>query len=389
MNVKAIICGLLATTAFGAGAATVAASGVAESKIEPASAGATTRLYLDMSGFADWYSSSASFKVHTWNEANGDKYHAVTKVADAYYYADVDLSTYASGGGYRFTRYNSTGATEWNRGVWQGYGDGVSTYYRASGWTNGTWDTRDQITWQIVGSTTGNWTEQTEDIHINLSFRFDSEGLQFLNTSVSLTKGSVFKIKSSNGDYYGTGKLSEYQGQSANEKRYISSKTTGSDNNIAVNTTGTYEFYVKPNSEEIWVQAASDVEATEWADGFLTATNSICSTGGTSADHLSALSAIWSTQKSAYEGMTQGARSVIKTGTANPTVKDAHDRYVHIVKRYSDLDKFDDGPVVSQSNLLTTVFNNNNSLLAIVLVSVGIISVAALVLIAKKKRLVR
>lgn len=375
---------ILAIALSATGLSGAVAFGVAANKetIHETSAASTTRLYLDMSGFADWYSDSASFKVHTWNSANGDQYHAVTKVDSAYYYADVDLATYASGGGYRFTRYNSTGSDEWNRGAWQSYTANKGTYYRATGWIAGTWDESNQKTWTVVGATNGVWAGGDEDISIPLQMRFDGEGLQFINTTVELTANSVFKVKNSDNSYYGYDAIETGSG-SVIAAGDVSGSGSG---NITVVNTGSYEIYMKPFAGKFWMQENSTATATSWCTSFLNATGSICSSGGTSADHSSALSAIWSDQNTSFGALTLGARNIIKTGTANATVADAHDRYVHIVTRYAGvLDEFDEW-TVSSARPMNQIVKNSNSVAIIIVTSIALLSATGAFFILRKKR---
>lgn len=351
-------------------------------KVQQTEAASTTRIYLDMGGFSDWYSSSASFKVHTWNSANGDKYHSVTKVSDAYYYADVDLATYASGGGYRFTRYNSTGGSEWNRGAWQSYTAGKGTYYRATGWTEGSWSEADQLTWTVVGATNGIWAGGDEDISIPLEFRFNNEGLAFYNTNVELTAGSVFKVKNSGGTYFGYNAIETGSG-SVISTGDVSGSGTG---NITVVNSGSYELYMKPFSNKFWMQENSTATATSWATSFINDTGSICSTGGESADHLSALQAVWSDIKDGFDALTLGARNIIKTGNANATVKDAHDRYIHIMTRYAgQLDAFEDWEVSASRNIMPLA-NDSNAVAIIAIVAVVSLSALGTFFLLRKKR---
>lgn len=352
-------------------------------KAEVAEAAATTRLYLDMSAFADWYGDTASFKVHTWNSAKGDQYHSVTKVASAYYYADVDLSTYASGGGYRFARYNSTGATEWNKGAWNDYSGGVNTYYRATGYTDGAWSTDDQKTWEVVGATNGIWAGGDQDINIPLTMRFDTEGLEFYNTSVNLTAGSVFKVKNSTNNYYGYDCIETGAGSVID----VGDVSGSGSSNITVVNSGSYEIYMKPFAAKFWMQENSEASATEWASSFISQTNSICSANGTSADHLTALQGVWSSLKSSFEALTAGAKNILKAGTANATVKDAHDRYVHIMTRYAgQLDKMGDWSVSASRSVLPVSNQNPNTVALIVIISlVSVTAIGGFFFIRKRK----
>lgn len=348
-------------------------------EVQVAEATDTTRLYLDMSGFSDWYSASATFKVHVWN-GSSDVYTVATKVSDAYWYADVDLSACTTTScGWRFTRFSADGSTQWNQGGWNSWSSSsTNTYYQATGYTAGTWSQADQKSWTIVGASSGSWTSDSEDISISLTMRFNDEGLQFYNTSVSLITGSVFKIKNSDNNYYG------YSSMSTNSltSSYLSGSGTS---NITVVTGGTFEVYMKPLSSNFWMQVSSETEATSFAQTFLDNTGTICSDGSTSDDHSSALAAIWNTVsgdsvdqlEELWNRLTTGAKSCFATGTANSTISDANARYVHIMSRYSaTLNAFSGGPSYASQNILSITTNNNNEV-AIIATITAIIAVSA------------
>lgn len=381
---KTIVAIALSTVGLGS-AVTLGVVANNDQKVQQAEAAGETRIYLDMSGFTDWYSSSASFKVHTWNNAKGDQYHAVTKVADAYYFADVDLATYASGGGYRFTRFNSTGSSEWNRGAWQSYTAGQGTYYRASGWTDGSWSEADQKTWEVVGATNGIWAGGDQDINITLDFRFNNEGLAFFSTTVELTAGSVFKVKDSDNKYFGYNAIETGSGSVISTGDVSGSGTS----NITVVNSGSYEIYMKPFAGKFWMQENSTATATSWATSFLSDTGTICSVGGENANHLSALQAVWSDLKDSFDDLTLGARNIIKVGTANATVSEAHNRYVHIMTRYAgELDAFEDWEVSASRNIMPLA-NETNAVVIITIVSVISLSALGAYFLLRRKRKVQ
>lgn len=354
-------------------------------------AGSTTRLYLDMSGFADWYSASAAFKVHTWNESKSDQYFEATKVSDAIYYADVDLETYANGGGYRFTRFSSDYSEEYNRGAWNSYASGINTFYHVTGWTAGSWTTDDQKTWSVVGASSGTWTSETEDIGISLTKRIDNEGIAYYSTSLSLNTGAVFKVKNSDDTYWGSNKFKT----NALTKSYLSINE-GADENVSVTAGGTFEIYVKPIAGEVWIQVDSETEATTFASTFISSTADICSEGSTSADHSSALAAIWNTVgdgtklEDKWIALSSGAKTVFRTGTANATIKDAHDRYIHIMKRYSDaLNDFDGGPTYLTAKTVNSslaIENNTGAIIAIVGITLGAAALLGVTFAFRKRR---
>ncbi len=354
--------------------------------VKEAKATGETRLYLDMSGFSGWADASATFKVHTWNDAEGDQYHPVTKAGDLYYYADVDLATYAVDGGYRFTRYSSDGSEKWNEGAWCTYVANPDTYYKASGWTAGTWAKDDQKTWTVVGATNGLWEGPDEDISVALTFRFNNEGLSFYNTNVQLTAGSVIKIKNSDDAYFGFSVLETGSGSVVD----AGIMTGEGDNNITVTKTGSYEFYMKPVSGKAWVQENSALTAQQWANRFLGSTYDICKVGSGEQDHGEALATAWAGLKADFEGLTMGAKGYVNdviAGTQDDaTIASAVARYEHIVKRYTTLDLFDGLNVARSRALMPISVVQNNALLIAVISSVVVAAAVGLFFIIRRRK---
>lgn len=384
-GLKAVLGIALSVSGLGTAVALGTVSVAPTNDIAQVEAAGTTRLYLDMSGYTNWYSSSATFKVHTWNSAKNDQFFTATKVGNAYWYADVDLATYAgNGGGYRFTRYSADGNTEWNKGAWRSYSDGVATYYRPSGWTDGSWSTDDQKTWTLYGSASGSWTGGSDDISYNLEMRFNDEGLSFYNTNVSLPAGAEFKVKNATDNaHYGYNAIETGTGSVISTGDVSGSGSS----NITVVNSGSYEVYMKPFAGKFWMQENSEATATAWATSFISATDSICSSGGTSANHLSALSGIWSDQKNSFDALTLGARNVLIAGTANATVEDAHDRYVHIMTRYSgELDAFNGWMDNASPSRNIISFNSDNAVIVIVVASLMAIFATGLFFFIRKRR---
>ena len=148
--------------------------------------------------------------------------------------------------------------------------------------------------------------------------------------------------------------------------------------NITVVNSGSYESYMKPFASKFWMQENSEASATSWATDFVNQTNSICSNGCTSADHLDALKSVWTGLKNSFYSLTLGARNIVKAGSANATVANAHDRYVHIMTRYTgELDEFRDWSV-SGSRILLPVTSNQNSNTIGIIVIISIVSVTAI-----------
>lgn len=134
MNVKAIICGLLATTAFGAGAATVAASG--ETRVQPAEATVTNgsyRVNVLTATNAFWSNDNiwTAIQLHddecSFTSADSDLGSAVTNKSNwrqitisgtNYYFQTIELSSSYSTTWWapQFQRCNSsTGGGWWNK----------------------------------------------------------------------------------------------------------------------------------------------------------------------------------------------------------------------------------------------------------------------------------
>ena len=204
---------------------------------------------------------------------------------------------------------------------------------------------------------------------------------------VQLAADVEFKVVY-NGNWYG---WSDVDSSSSVVNKYI---VQGSDPDstgyrIKVKTAGKYEIYFKTNasSNRIWIQQDSASEATTWAQAFLDATNSICSTGGTSANHLTALQGIWSAQKTNFEAMTEGAKGKLIIGTENATIKDAHDRYEHIMKRYNgSLSEFGSW-TVDPSNAINPLSKNTNNVALIAIISAFVVlTTAGTFLIIRKKK---
>lgn len=376
----------IALSAGGLGTAvTLGALSNKNNDFKAVAAESSSRVYLDCSGHTE-YDDAQSIALHYWSsdETTINTYRQATKAGDNYWYIDLDLTGVAK---YQWLRCDAAAGPNSNdhRYNFQ-YETNVSdnNYYKVTGWNNsGTWHKIDR-TWTIVGSTGGEaaWNGGNEDISISLTERFNAEGLEFINTSVSLAAGSVFKIKNSAGSYYGYDCI-----QTGDGSVISTGDVSGEGNsNITVVNSGSYEIYMKPTLSQFWMQENSEATATSWANSFLTATGTICSDGGESADHLTALQGIWTTQKNAYDALTEGARNIIKTGTASNTIKDAHDRYIHIMTRYAgELASFKEWNV-SSSNRINPVAENNSAVLIAAVASAIVLTTTGLFFLLRRKR---
>lgn len=378
---NAILTFSLAALAFGAAAGlAMHHANAVETRAEPAS---TFRVYLDMSGYTDWYKDGASFKVHTWNDAHKDQYVVATKLADAYYYADVEVAN-VTDGGYRFTRYNGDGSQEWNRGEWCTYNSAnLQTYYKPSGMTAGTWSQDDQKTWKVVGAPHGgSWGQ----VDIALTMRFNNEGLSFYSTEVVLTAETQFKVNQDGTEnYYGYNCIETGPGSVID----LSLVSGEGDSNITVLKSGTYEIYMKPFTGKFWMQENSVASATAFSEDFLLKTDTACAAAGD--DHGNALKEIWNPKNKPdgtslcekWDALTIGAKNAFKT-SEDDTIVSARARYLFLVGKYNVLTPFSQGPAAARYSVGLT--ETNNTLLVVSIVSaLTVVTVAGLFLFKKKK----
>lgn len=156
MTIKALMCGLLATTALGAGAVTAVASNNVK-KFEPTNAAAPTntrRVWIINND--NWWTEN-TFYVYAWNENGTTSSEQFTRVLDDYYYdygyCDITLEGAAAGVNV-IVRYSGTDWGDYNQTVtlnlpaiggadtiWMNsgttYGDGHENRNASIGTTNG------------------------------------------------------------------------------------------------------------------------------------------------------------------------------------------------------------------------------------------------------------
>ena len=362
--------------------------GVAANNYTPSvevDAASTVTLYLDTTGFTDWSSSSASFKVHTWNSAKGDKYHTATQVDNNYWKADVDLATYANGGGYRFTRFNTAGTQEWNRGLWCSYNSSSPSYYfKPSDWTEkGSWTRPLDTTWSLVGGNsadswaTGNFEHKLTDVI------FNGSGLQYYKEGIYLEQGTSLKVKSSTNTWLGYNAFETGTGSVITLKDFTGSGT----NNLEVKKSGYYDFYFKVLTNKVWAQENSNKSALGWADSFLT--DLTCdATGKTAPD-----TAKWTEFKNSYDALTVGAQAFLKDGKADKNSTDSIEKalakYDFIVSKYGSTKYADFIGRVSGSSVklnLILLQENNNYFMIIAIVACGLALSTSLIFVIKRRK---
>lgn len=364
-------------------------------KVQQAEAASTftvgQTLFLNPS--SNWKQNNARFAAYFFG-SNGDTWESMsTNDFSPLYQCNVPSGSWTN---VIFCRMNgSATANNWNN-KWNQTGNlnpGNGDVFKipASGWDSfsdsGNWSNLNTTySWDIKSSveTDGTWTNTNS---LTLSYKNDGDGAQFYSTAVDLKAGQQFKIcRTTDNKWFGSNKF-ENGTNSAVQRGYIS--LGNNDANVSVLKDISMELYVKVHAGTVWTQVSSEAEATAWAQTFLNDTNSICSNGGTSANHLSALQAIWADLKSSFEGMTLGAKHIIDAGTANATVTDAHDRYVHIMSRYggeSGLEAFEDGPALATRTMLQVINKNTTRSIIILVASIIALSSVGTFFLLRRKR---
>ena len=375
--------GLAAVLGLGVGAG-LKAGAVKEAKAEPN----VVRKYLDCSGFEDYDTTAAnSAAVHTWGD-QGDQYTVATKASDNYWYADVDI---AGQTGFQWLQCETANQT--NRFNWLNNAASIdNNYVKVTGWSAGTYSTIDLANWKVTGHTGGTWGEEPADTNVAVtSVKFDNDGLQVYSVSVTLPANLVFKFTDGT-NWYGFGKLSTYNGQSAREKGFVvTTDAEAEDPNIKVVTAGTYEVYIKPAYNTVWMQLNSQSEIVDFSTRFLAAmrADSVCGTTAETQkrDNKTAIDAIWGTWQDEFEDeLTSGAKSKFLVSNEDANVSAAASLYLHIVARYGAGYEWEGGPAASNVTMAPISHNADNTMIIIAAASIiSIVAVGAFFFIRKKK----
>lgn len=326
------------------------------------------RVFLDLSGFKTWYDTdnTVSFQVHSWG--SGDRWTSAVKASDYFWYADVDFSNQT---GYQFVRSSADGNTHHN---YSSNADSLShNYCHINGWnTSSNWK-KVSMSWSVKGGSTGESAWGDIDIPFTTA-KLDKDGLQVYTQTLSLTAGNVFKINGQYDEWLGFNRCTSYDGESANEKGYI---TGNGDSNITVAKTGTYEIYVKPYDETLWIQLSSVTEANDY--GKLFVESMTCSGQGS----VTAENGTWTNMSTSYSHLTSGAKDLLVAAEGNETgsyIEQCVARYDEIIKKhgtteYPDfMNRFEKQS--SGSRALISVSNSEAAVPATVAV-VGLVSMTA------------
>ena len=164
----------------------------------------------------------------------------------------------------------------------------------------------------------------------NLTYRNNSEGAVFYASGVALEKDATLYVHRDAGSGAEGWFKSQYFEEgvgSAVADGYITKN--GDDNDATLAKAGSFDFFVKMNSQLIWNQVNSQAVAEAYASSFLT--NVTCNgTDKTFAD------SVWTDMKNAFDAMSTGAKNIFKDaepGSANNITKTV-ERYDHIIMRY-------------------------------------------------------
>lgn len=257
-------------------------------------------------------------------------------------------------------------------------------------------------TFKVLGSTSGTWTQQSQDIEIPLSYQSGSaateDGATYYSTSLELTAGSVFKPADlTNNVYYDYDSLES--GENSVKGTDIVSDGTA-NKNMKVVTTATYEIYVKSGSGKVWMQLSSQSEATKYANTFLASIT--CDASGTTfaKNVWNKVGEATTSMEYKYEHLTEGARNLLKSAQADKDsadpIKQCAARYDRILSKYGYGEGVNDyhdfmgrTPAKSGSGaiLINSIVNGSTgSMIAIIAISsVSIAAIGGYFLFKKKK----
>ena len=390
MNVKAIICGLLATTAFGAGAATVAASESGK-KVSADGISTATTVYCRMT-HSWWTTGSAAIGVHYWGDGiSGTSWPGVRMSPVE---GDNGLWSYtipAKTTGLIFTRISgSDDVADWgaktgdltppsdsnvlytitsSSAQWAGEGKTVSgswsKYYEAGyylvGDANFISDTSSSgDSWNVSGGYKMNPTTGGNQAEAVLTF---TKTVQL--RAINYTGGNTDWLNG--GGSTGTG---------------IS--TVGDNYQLAP---GTYSFYIGGDSK-LYIAVGLQLDA--YCSDFLSKTGAKCKGDSTNK---SELAAVWSIMQTDWGKLSAENQAILVNTDGSESGTDEQKvmaRYDHIIKKYSDFDDFMDRKnndhYTYKSASLTPVINSNDAMtVAIIVIAVSLFATGAFFLIRKKR----
>lgn len=249
-----------------------------------------------------------------------------------------------------------------------------------------TWKT---VNFKLVGDKLNNWTESNNDFLMSRPDYYQA----FIR--IKLEKDTLFKIlvtlQDSTTTWYKWYSATDLE---TNVNSNLICDDGGNDHNIKILVTGTYNIYLKHDSEQkkntIWIANVPDIDAKEFATTFINKTKTICEEIDFST-HEESLKTIWNmvssgdgTLEDLYAQMTIYAQAQFnaqqKDGDGNlinedPIITSARERYIYIISKYNTLNDFARLRTVNNSNFLRSMTDNNNVALITI---VALISSAAI-----------
>ena len=344
----------------------------------------------------------------SWKSGSNDERFAIyyTGTAGEGWYSMVEINTNFYGGqiptgNYNliiFCRMNKSQATnDWSN-KWNQTGDltsfaATSAVYKISGWggdtSPGSWQANSGYTSKFadryVACADNGWTPGDSNYKLTLDM---TKAEARLEKTFSITGSETQEELKVTGSTWSDAFGCQYVDTGVNSN-YID-LSQGSNNNIGLKVSGTYEIYWKylvTNSKNIWIQISSVTEAKIFSENFLTAmrASSVCGTdsAGWNTDQKSKVQTVWSAQNTAFHNLTSGGKGEFKNNS-DTIIATARGLYLHIFDKYEL--EFDDYKL-SGSNALSPIKESTSTNIVVVMASSSIIALAAFCFLRKKKEI--
>ena len=231
---------------------------------------------------------------------------------------------------------------------------------------------------RILGGTSGQaWSELASLNTLKLN---DSNYVKYYATTVSLTSGQSFKVVDADNTYYNT-----YSTLSSISSNFTH---TGQNNDIYVNTSGTYGLYFDSDTHSLYITTTAQATADEWAQSFLA--GMVCNGSSITTDN-------WTTLSTSYtEELSSDAKALFlavpedgnKTGTF---IEQAIARYDFIIKKYKTtakpdfMGRIEAGKLHVNANYMNPIIKSDSSLIIVMAsLSISLMAFGTLVFLKKK-----
>ncbi len=359
----------------------------------------TQRIYLNALAAYNNSSNHWDNNARTLVYFSDSTYKECTWKSRCIWYVDVETTKISASSSVTFKRVKSSDTSNvFNYSTTYSYTNGNldKNLCILTGWTNESYwcSPSDFYVKGKISEKNLKWND--DGISMTASYKDSDPYYELCASGVSLTENDEFKI------YIKTGNTFFAYGQIELQSDLSSYLSCANENaNITVSKDITVDIYFKPlcnegyennnlDHKKIYIQENSTVAASKFADNFISATSTICSTDGQAADHSSALSDIWSTWSTNFSNLTVGAKSEFNE-SEKQNIPNARNRYIHIVTRYTTLTLWTDGPTVTRSasganrnvNLLS---KNSAALLSTTIIALVALSSFGAYALTKKKK---